>query len=440
MKNILILGAGRSSGYLIDYLLAHASSCHWTVSVGDLDINLAKNQCNAHENARAFALEADNETQLSNEIFACDAVVSMLPFGLHPLVAKLCVQHRKAMFTASYVGEKMQELHEEAVKNGVLLLNEMGLDPGIDHISALKIVDEIVAKGGKIHEFRSYCGGLVAPESNDNPWGYKFTWNPRNVVLAGQGTVKYLENDKFKYLPYHRLFTQTQAINLGKFGLYEGYANRDSLKYRSLYGLNDLKTIFRGTLRSQGFCSAWNVFVQLGVTDDTYTMENSAKMTKKQYLEAFLPTNVLDAEQYIAQKYGDEVAVKMAYLGLFIDEPLNLHKDATPAQILQHILEPKLSLNPTDKDMVVMWHEFVYEQGKKMYNLQSYMVLEGETAQKTAMSKTVGLPLAIAVKMYLQGKITKTGVQIPNFSELYLPVFEELEQLGVVFVEQQTEL
>jgi saccharopine dehydrogenase-like NADP-dependent oxidoreductase len=440
MKNILILGAGRSSGHLIHYLLKYATIHHWSVSVGDLDPALAQNHCQNHPNARTFALIANDTQQLYNEIKQADVVVSMLPFALHPPIAAMCVELSKSMFTASYVSEAMQKLHASATQKSVLLMNEIGLDPGIDHLSAMQIIDKIQQKGGEIHSFKSYCGGLVAPESNDNPWGYKFTWNPRNVVLAGQGTVKYIENGNYKYLPYHRLFGQIQAVELGSSGSFEGYANRDSLKYRQIYGLPNLQTIFRGTLRQKGYCAAWNVLVQLGMTDDTYTMEGSKNMTKNMFIHAFLPSNITDAPNYLQQIFGNDALQKVNYLGLFDNEPLNLNQDSTPAQILQRILEPKFALRPTDKDMVVMWHEFIYNLKGKTHKTESFMVIKGESPESTAMSKTVGLPLAIGVKMYLEGKITLKGVQIPTTKEIYEPIMEELAQQGIIFTEKYTAL
>ena len=270
MRNILIIGAGRSASSLIKYLLNKSTVENIQITIGDLSLELAQKKTNNHPNAKAIALDINNINQRQEEIQKADIVISMLPAHMHIEVAKDCVLFKKNMVTASYISDAMQSLDDEVKANGLVFMNEIGLDPGIDHMSAMKVIDEIRAKGGKMLLFESFCGGLVAPESDTNLWNYKFTWAPRNVVLAGQGgAAKFIQEGRYKYIPYHKLFRRTEFLLVEDYGKFEGYANRDSLKYRSIYGLDDVLTLYRGTIRRVGFSKAWNMFVQLGMTDDT---------------------------------------------------------------------------------------------------------------------------------------------------------------------------
>ncbi|HTL82831.1 MAG TPA: saccharopine dehydrogenase C-terminal domain-containing protein, partial [Bacteroidia bacterium] len=263
MKNILVIGAGRSSSSLIHYLLSEGKKNDWKVRVGDIDGKNAKEKTSGFDNGTGFRFDIADEKQRAEEIKNADIVVSMLPAFMHGAVAKDCVRLGKHLVTASYISEEMRALNDEATKKNIILLNEIGLDPGIDHMSAMEVITRLKEQKAEITSFHSYCGGLVAPESNDNPWGYKFSWNPRNVILAGQGTAQYIENGEYKYLPYSRLFSQATTIRVEGCGEFDAYANRDSLSYRSVYGLEKIPTMLRGTLRMNGFCKAWNVFVQL---------------------------------------------------------------------------------------------------------------------------------------------------------------------------------
>ncbi|MEQ9302448.1 MAG: saccharopine dehydrogenase C-terminal domain-containing protein, partial [Marinoscillum sp.] len=319
---------------------------------------------------------------------------------------------------------------------------ELGLDPGIDHMSAMKVLDRIKAEGHELTAFETFTGGLLADNQNkDNPWQYKFTWNPRNVVLAGTGTVKFIQESRLKYIPYQKLFTRTEVIHVPGYGYFEGYANRDSLKYLDLYNLRGIKTLYRGTLRRVGFCKAWNIFVQIGATDDTYEMENVAEMTHRQFINSFLQYNPHDSVElklahYMNLGMESEEMYKLQWLGLFENEPVGLEK-GTPAQILEHILKKKWTLDESDKDMIVMWHKFNYLDNGQPKEIQSHMIALGDDAVNTAMSKTVGLPLAIAAKLVLQGKIKTRGVHIPTRKEIYEPILEELEKMGFEFSERE---
>lgn len=463
MKNILVIGAGRSASSLIKYLLDHSQAEGWKVTVGDVVLDLVKQKTGDHSNARAIAFDINNEQQREEEIGRADIVISMLPATMHFNVAKDCVRLKKHMVTASYVSKAIKELDEEARNAGIILMNEIGLDPGIDHASAMKVIDHIKAEGGQLVAFRSYCGGLIAPESNDNPWGYKFTWNPRNVVLAGQGTAQYIEHGEYKYIPYNRLFTQTETISINGYGSFEGYANRDSLSYRKPYGIENIPTMLRGTLRMPGYCRAWNAFVKLGLIDESFIVDPQIT-TYRQLLEAFLPIGNASTRhklmEFLEERTDSEVMQKLDWLGLFEDEPIRL-KNASPAQLLQDLLERKWKLREHDKDMIVMQHLFDYvpapaigsgggqpeqeilellkpEYGKK--RITSSLVVKGEDQVYTAMAKTVGLPAAIVTKYILNGKVKLTGVQIPTVKEIYEPLLQELEAYGIRFHEEETAL
>jgi len=444
MSKILVLGAGLSSSDLIKYLLDHSKVLGWTIKVGDISLETAREKVNNHPNAEAIKFDINNSTQLQEEVSWANAVISLLPAFMHPIVAQECVKQGKHMLTASYVSDTMKSLHEEAVQKGISLMNELGVDPGIDHMSAMRVIDEIRSKGGKLLGFISNTGGLVAPESDNNPWNYKFTWNPRNVVLAGQGVAQYLEEGQYKYIPYHRLFTNVREYDILDLGKFEMYPNRDSLKYREIYGIQDIKTIIRGTLRRAGYSKAWNVFVQLGMTDDSYKMLNSEKLTKREFLNSFLPyhptENVEEKLRRIVPEANDEVVYnKIKWLGLFENEPIGL-PNASPAQLLQHILESKLALDPNDKDMIVMQHIFDYELNATKRRRTSTMVITGKDTVHTAMSITVGTPLAIATKLLLTGQITDRGVVVPTKPHIYTPILQELESFGVKFIEEDFEL
>jgi saccharopine dehydrogenase-like NADP-dependent oxidoreductase len=442
MKKILVIGAGRSTVSLIDYLIKNAPQYNWHITVADMDLKLAESKVGKSSNATAIQLDVSNEEQRRAEISKADFVVSMLPAFMHAPVAKNCVELGKHLATASYVSEQMQAFNEEAKKKGILLLNECGLDPGIDHASAMKIIEEIHEQGGEITSFKSFCGGLVAPENNDNPWGYKFSWNPRNVILAGQGTAHYLENGEIKYIPYNRVFLQTEIINVDGYGSFEAYANRDSLGYQNPYGLQNVKTLLRGTLRMPGYCNAWNIFVKLGMTDDTYTIKNADRFTYSEWLSSYLPKGGGELRHRVAgfmrMEATPEAIDKLAWLGFFDNVKIEL-KEGTPAQILQNLLEKKWLLKENDKDMIVMQHLFEIDNSKNPAlpkKIISSLVVKGEDQNHTAMAKTVGLPLAICLKNFLTGKFNLTGVQIPAHKEIYLPLLEELKDLGVVFEEK----
>ncbi len=442
MKNILIIGAGLSASSLIRYLLVNSEKYNWKVNVGDISEELAKTKINNHKNATAFKFDVNNKQQREELIKNSDIVVSMLPASMHFEVAKDCVKFGVNMVTASYVSKEILTLDEEAKKKNVLLLNEIGVDPGIDHMSAMQVIDKIKENGGKLTQFESNTGGLVAPKYDNNPWNYKFTWNPRNVVLAGQGSAsQFLHYGKFKYIPYHKLFERTERIKILDLGEFEVYPNRDSLKYQDIYGLQNLVTMFRGTIRRVGYSRAWNVFVQLGLTDDTYIYANSLNHTYREFINSFTKyEETKPVEQKIAEYLNihpeSHLMYQIRWTGIFEDVKIGL-PNATPAQILQSLLEKKWQMEDDDKDMIVMQHQFVYEINNKMRKLTSSLVVFGEDKIHTAMSITVGTPVAIAVKMILTGEIKSNGVQIPISKNMYQPILKELEQYNVKFIDEE---
>lgn len=446
MNSILILGAGRSATSLISYLLDQAGSHDWQVTVADYALQLAEEKVNGHTNGKALAFNIKNEEERNELIEQHDVIISMLPARFHPVVAEACLRFKKHLLTASYVSDDVKMLDAKAKESGLLFLNECGLDPGIDHMSAKKVIDHIRdGKGLQLRAFESFTGGLLAPDpKDDNPWAYGFTWNPRNVVLAGQGTVKFIQEGRYKYIPYHKLFRRIEMIHIPGHGYFEGYANRDSLMYMDVYDLQGIETLYRGTLRRPGFCKAWDVFVQLGATDDSYEMEGVADMTHRQFLNSFLSYNPNDSvelklAQYMRLDIDGAEMHKMRWLGLFEEEPVGLMK-GTPAQVLEHILKKKWTISPDQKDQIVMWHLFDYIEEGRTKRIRSAMVATGENSVDTAMSKTVGLPLGIATKLLLEGRIQARGVQIPITPEFYNPILEELETLGFEFVEEEVVL
>lgn len=443
MKNILVIGAGLSASSMLRYFCVNAKKEGWYVKVGDQNGDLAKAKVEGCENAEGFQLNGLDPKEREPLIEWADVVISMLPATFHVEVAKDCIKHKTSLITPSYISEAMNELDQLAKEAGVLIMNEMGVDPGIDHMSAKKILDEVEERGGKMHIFESFTGGLIAPQSDNNPWNYKFTWNPRNVVVAGQGgAAKFIQEGQYKYIPYNRLFRRTEIIKIDGYGEFEGYANRDSLKYRDIYGLHDIPTLYRGTLRRKGFSKAWDCFVQIGATDDSYILEGSKEMTKRDFINSFLPYSPHDSVElklrhYLKIDQDDIIWDKLVWLGIFEKTKMHFTEDVTPAFFLQKILEEKWKLESHDKDMIVMWHKIVYHLNGKYHEINSHMVTLGEDQTHTAMSKTVGLPIAVCAKMILSGKIKLTGVHLPIIKEIYEPILTELESYGIKFTERK---
>lgn len=442
-RQILLVGAGKSTSYLIDYFLQKAISENLHLIIGDLNPENVAEHIKNHKACTILTLDVFNDAQRKEAIKKADIVVSMLPARFHIKVAEDCIDLEKHLITASYVSEEILALDEKARKKNLVFMNEIGVDPGIDHMSAMQVINNIRDKGGKLLLFESFTGGLVAPESDTNLWNYKFTWNPRNVVVAGQGSpAKFIQEGTFKYIPYHKLFRRTEFLEIDGYGTFEAYANRDSLKYREVYDLEDILTLYRGTMRRVGFSKAWNMFVQLGMTDDNYTIHNSEGMSYREFTNLFLPYSLTDSVElklrhYLKIDQDDIMWGKLLEIKIFNNDKIIPISNATPAQILQFILEDNWRLAEEDKDMIVMYHKFGYELKGKRHQIDANMVVLGETRTHTAMAKTVGLPVAMATLLILNEKINIPGVQIPIKKEIYTPILEELKDYGIIFKEHE---
>ncbi len=498
MKRILLFGAGKSATILIEYLLQHAHEEIWQLIIVDKDLQLAQNKIGKNPYGLAVSFDTNDASLRKKYISESNLVISMLPPDLHALVASDCLEFKKHLITASYVDPAIRAMHEEVKNAGILFLCEMGLDPGIDHMSAMQIIHDIQAKGGRVTSFKSHCGGLVAPESDDNPWHYKISWNPRNIVLAGKAGARYRENGEEINLPYEQLFSSEKMIETPETGFLCWYPNRDSLSYPSLYGVENAETFLRTTLRHPDFIYGWKNIIDLKLTDETpvYETDNKTLMDvfrehmnkagfsdwlQKKLMERFTQTRelldnmmkLLEAEEQ-AMEQGEEIpdnlmmvddngelenvpmeeikntaagvmAHKMHEANLTLKQLFFLGMDddktfinrglCSASDFLQFALEKKLALQPHDRDMIVMIHEIGYELDGKKEEIVSTLVVKGENANKTAMAKTVGLPMGIAAKLILDKKLTLSGVHIPTLPEIYQPVLDELADHGIRFTE-----
>jgi saccharopine dehydrogenase (NADP+, L-glutamate forming) len=446
MRSILLIGAGRSASSLLSYLIEHARAQEWRITVAERNTAQAEKLVKGGDDvAQVVELDAGNADARAALIAQHDLVISMLPHFMHMDVLKDCLRLKKHVITPSYVPDALWPLDAEFKQAGLIVLNEMGVDPGIDHMSAMRIIDGLKDRGARIEAFESYCGGLVAPESDDNPWGYKFSWNPRNVVLAGQGpAARYIHEGRIKYIPYHKLFKRTVRVDIPGLGGYDGYANRDSLKYREIYGITGIPTMKRGTLRKGGYCAAWDALVQLGCTEDGFAMELPADATWADFVRSFLPKDDSgDLRASAARALGidpaGEVATMLDWLGLFGGGTIG-EAGLSPAATLQRLLEEKWKLQPGDKDLLVMWHRFRYTDGTRTKEIQATLAVTGEDTVHTAMARTVGLPMAIGAKLLLNGKIRERGVLLPVKPELYNPILDELATLGIAFTEVERDV
>jgi saccharopine dehydrogenase-like NADP-dependent oxidoreductase len=501
MKKILLFGAGKSATVLIDYLLRHSLAENWILTVVDADLELAKSKIGNAIGGKAVSFDINNAKERNSLIEGADIVISLLPPTLHFLVAKDCITYRKNLLTASYVDEQMKSLQQDIEKNGLLFLCEMGLDPGIDHMSAKKMVDEIQAEGGKIISFLSHCGGLVAPESDDNPWHYKISWNPRNVVMAGKAGATFKQAGEIINMPYEKLFSEKRFVTIPGGEPLCWYPNRDSLGYTSVYGLEDCPTFIRTTLRHPDFIYGWKNIIELKLTDEEKVydtngkkladffqahmqkhgfqdwlqqkmqeqfksskkiledlvnlvgMEGKADQTGSEKIEEFMLVNEKgsleefdmddlknNAAATVAEKMHEaKLTLKQLFFLGMDDQQTEINKGlCSAADVLQLALEKKLALLPGDKDMVVMVHEIEYELDGKTHKRISSLVINGENDQHTAMAKTVGLPLGIAAKLILNETISMKGLHIPIHKDLYEPVLIELAKNGISFEEKDT--
>ncbi len=439
MKKITLLGTGKSSQHLIHNLYRHVESWNIELAIGDIDISILKKKYTDKPNISFFEFEKNNFEAIEAHIKNSYLTISMLPANLHIQIASMCIAHKSHLITPSYVSDEMKALDSEAKAKNLIFLNEMGFDPGIDHLTTMKVYHELLEKGAKLTSYKSYAGGLVAPKSDTNSWGYKFSWNPRNVILAGQGgTIKYLENNNNRYIPYYALFQNAENVSISNGLNFDGYANRDSLKYKEVYQWNEIETLYRGTLRRPYFCNAWNILVMLGLTDDSFELQMPLNSSFADFYNHFFDKKTI--KKQFAAIWNSDIEIKLDFIG-FNDSTSILKKTTgSPAAILQSILEEKWALGSEDTDFVVMVHYFEFIQNSKKYQIESYMTLEGEDASYTAMSKTVGMPIFYAAEMILNQKIEETGILLPLKKEIYEPILKKLNEIGIIFHERIIEL
>ena len=428
MKHILLFGAGKSATVLIDYLKQNASEKRWKVTIADVDLAAIQLKLGNHELVKPVQLSIENEKKRRELIEDADVVISLLPATLHYLVALDCLAFSKHLLTASYVDEKIQALSGDIKQQGILFLCEMGLDPGIDHMSAMQLIHRIKDTGGRISSFISHCGGLVAPEYDNNPWHYKISWNPRNVVLAGKSGAVYKEKLAIRSTKYEALFDDCDEVAIDGVGQLAYYPNRDSLSYIPIYELEEADTFIRTTLRHPDFCKGWKQIIDLGLTDEVVMLDTDGLSISSFLRQQFLNKNISSDFK------NDRLNAQFLFLGLTDDTLINKGY-CSPADILQFILEKKWVLQPEDKDMVVMLHEIEYEVKGQKSKVKSSLVVKGEDNMQTAMAKTVGLPLGIAATLLLEGKIIETGLHIPIIPGIYEPVLKALENHGILFQE-----
>ncbi|OYZ00262.1 MAG: hypothetical protein B7Y37_10985 [Sphingobacteriia bacterium 28-36-52] len=428
---ILVFGAGKSATVLIKYLGSITALKNWICTVADQDLNTVNNKIKGYANLRAAALSIEDEAARQGLIKAADIVISLLPPGLHFLVAKDCVLLKKNLLTASYLDSQIKSLEKDINEAGLLFIGEMGLDPGIDHMSAVQIIHYIQSNGGQISSFKSHCGGLIAPESDSNPWHYKISWNPRNIVTAGKAGAVYQQDGVVVTKAYAQIFDNCAQLNIPQVGNLAYYPNRDSLSYIPLYKLETAQTFIRTTLRYAAFCLGWEKMVQAQLTNDDEMVDTNG-LSYAQFFQTHL-------NKYQVELNTPELMEQFNFLGLNDPTPIN-KGTLTTAQILQEILEAKWKLQIGDKDLIVMLHEFEYSMNNKNYALQSTLVVKGDDELHTAMAKTVGLPLGIAAVLILENKIAIKGLHIPIIKEIYEPVLAELTKEGIAFEETKMEL
>jgi saccharopine dehydrogenase (NADP+, L-glutamate forming) len=436
MKKILILGAGLVARPLVRYLLDQP---HFQVEVASRTVSKAQKLIAGHPRGAAKELNLKSEAALQSEVGRADLVISMVPYSYHPKVAEFCIAQKKQMVTTSYVSDAMKKLDADARKAGIIILNELGLDPGIDHMEAMRVIHEIHGKGGKLLSFISFCGGLPAPEANTNPFGYKFSWSPVGVLLAGKNSARFLQNGKKVFIPSEKLFESYTLIPIEGLGVFEGYPNRNSLPYIDLYGVPESKTMLRGTLRNIGWCETIRKMVQLGLLDQEE--KNWESLTFQDFISKLLGSRAKDVKQAVAKCLGIQPGLailrRLEWLGLFSREPLPLKKGSALDIIASRMIE-KLSYAEGERDMIILQHEFIasYPKGGRE-KIVSTLIDFGIPNGDSSMARTVGLPAAIGTRLILEGKITEKGVHIPVKPDIYMPILRELKFLGIAFKEKR---
>jgi saccharopine dehydrogenase-like NADP-dependent oxidoreductase len=444
VKQILILGAGHSSAYLVARLLEVAQRESWFVTLGDLDLELARRRIGEHPRGTALQFDVHDAALRARQVEAADLVINMLPPAFQDVLAWDCVNHGRPMLSVSYRTPEVKALEPDALRGGVLLLCELGLDPGIDHMSAMSLIHRLHEEGGRVREFRSYGSGIPAPEGPQNPLRYAITWNPRNVVMSGERGAQYMEEGRIKVVPFPRVFHHTWSVEVEGVGTLEAYANRDSLAYLEAFGLDGVETMIRGTLRYPGWSETWAQIVRLGLPNETLRIPDLARRSYREVVEMFLPAGKIerDFEQHVARLLGisptGRIMENLRWLGLFSEEPVGCRGD-TAAAMLIHLLEQKLPLTPDQQDLVVLVHELVVDfpgQERPAERVTSTLVARGEAGGFTAMARTVGLPTAIVAERLLKGELPLAGCRIPTHPSIYEPVLRELGREGLRFTEK----
>lgn len=449
MKTILVIGAGKSSPYLISYLLHNAEKYDWRVVVADQDLELARSRINNHPRGTALAFDINNSKARSEQIEKAAVVVNMLAPRFQHMVGLTCARLGAHMISVSYQDRRMRELETDAKRTGALLLTEIGLDPGIDHMSAAKLIRDIKNRGGVVTDFQSYGGGLPAPDSISNPFKYVISWNPRNVVMAGENGAQYLENHKIKLIPYHNVFQHTWNMTVPGIGELEAYPNRDSLIYQKQYGFDKAATVIRGTLRYPGWSETWHYLVRLGLPNERLYIPDLKEKTYAELTEMFLPSAGPESgpierrtAKFLQISPTGQIIDRMRWLGLFSQERIGIDVN-TSAEVLTHLISEKLALHDDARDMVVLMHRIIAEypdENQRREKIRSTMIHYGEKAGFTAMAKSVGLPAALVAKLLLTGKISLTGSHMPTHPEIYEPVMKELEGEGFKFTDEIEQL
>ncbi len=444
MKNILILGAGQSTPHLIKYMLDLASKNNWIVTVCDKNVDLARQRINGYTCGKAIEFDINDEQLRKEQIKNADIVINFLAPIFQYLIALDCLTYGKNCVTASYEDVRIRDLNNDAKKKGILILNEMGLDPGIDHMSAMSLIMDIRSKGGYVTEFLSYGSGLPAPEVQSNPLRYTITWNPRNIVMAGFYGAQYLENHQLKIVSHNHLSQRTWQVDVGSVGTLEAYPNRDSLVYKDLFNLKKVKTMIRGTLRYPGWSETWLQIIKLGIPNEVLKISNLNEMTYAEFTELFLPlnSNGTKLETRVANYLGinptGKIMENLRWLGMFSEEKIK-GNPKTSTEVMTDLLNEKLPLPVGERDMVILQHEIEaeYPEKNKKEKIISTLVEYGETEVYTAISKTVGIPTAIAAKLILNNEISLTGTHIPTKPEIYAKVLKELEDIGIKFKDKR---
>ncbi len=446
-RNVLVLGAGQSSPFLIKYLLDNAEENNWFVTVGDRDLKLAQSRIKNHPRGLALRFDINDSEMRKSQISKADVVVNMLAPMFQEMVALECVHHNSHMISVSYEGRRIRDLETDAQRKGLLILTEIGLDPGIDHMAAAAMIDTIREKEGVVKSFESYGGGLPALDSLINPLKYVISWNPRNVVMAGESGAQYLKNGKIKIIPHHYVFLHSWNMDVDGLGVMEAYPNRDSLNYKSLYGFENADTVIRGTLRYPGWSETWFQIVRLGLPNEEQIIPNLKSYSWAELTEMFLPMQTSGATieartaNYLGLSPTGTIMSNLRWLGLFSTEKIGVDVE-TSTEAMTHLINTKLKLTADARDMVVLVHrmlvEYATDNKKELYTAS--MIYNGERGGYTAMSKTVGLPAAIVAKLLMRHELPLTGCHIPTHPAIYQPVLSELKEYGITFSEKVEEL